>query len=74
MAKGFGPQPDQQLGYILNLMPAAHAYAGKFSLDFRGEEGPFIGIVNQLQEAQTWKTIKHSKQAITNYYADFLMD
>jgi hypothetical protein len=27
MAKGFGVKADQQLGYVLDLMPSAHAYA-----------------------------------------------
>ena len=42
MAKGFGTKPEKQLGYILDLMPEVHAYAGQFSLDFPGNDGPFI--------------------------------
>ncbi|TVQ09727.1 MAG: hypothetical protein EA368_08890 [Leptolyngbya sp. DLM2.Bin27] len=52
MAKGFGIKPDRQLGYVLNLRPKFHAYAGKFSLDFRGESGRFIGVVSDVKDAQ----------------------
>lgn len=74
MAKGFGTTPDRQLGYVLNLMADFHAYAGKFSLDFRGEPGPFIGIVSDLKEAQVWKKQKEARDAILPYYSDFLVD
>jgi hypothetical protein len=73
MAKGFGKQQDGPIGYILVLLPDVGAYAGKFSLDFRGESGPFIGITNMLEEAQVWKTQKLAKQAIEDYYADFIL-
>ena len=74
MAKGFGIQPDQQLGYVLDLLPEAHAYAGKFSLDFRGEKGPFIGIVGDLESAQVWPRLKQAEAAIATYYKHFLID
>ncbi len=74
MAKGFGIKPDRQLGYVLNLMPKFHAYAGKFSLDFRGEPGRFIGIVSDLKDAQVWKKQKEARDAILTYYSDFLVD
>jgi hypothetical protein len=74
MAKGFGVKPDKQLGYVLNLMPKFHAYAAKFSLDFRGEPGPFIGIVSDLKEAQVWKKQKEAREAVLMYYSDFLVD
>ncbi|MGB3203134.1 MAG: hypothetical protein WBA99_19670, partial [Nodosilinea sp.] len=64
MAKGFGTPPDRQLGYVLNLMPEFHAYAGKFSLDFRGESGPFIGVVSDLKDAQVWKKQKEARDAV----------
>lgn len=74
MAKGFGTKPDQQLGYVLDLMPEVHAYAAKFSMEFPDQNGPFIGITSELQEAQVWKGLKQAKQAIMTYYADFLVD
>lgn len=74
MAKGFGTQPDRQLGYVLNLMPEVNAYAGKFSLEFRGEKGPFIGIVGDLESAQVWPRLKQAEAAIATYYGDFLVD
>jgi hypothetical protein len=74
MAKGFGVKADQQLGYVLDLMPSAHAYAAKFSLDFRGEEGPFIGLTNILEDAQIWQRPKQARRAILNYYATFLLN
>ncbi|MBE9079157.1 hypothetical protein IQ241_17935 [Romeria aff. gracilis LEGE 07310] len=74
MAKGFGTQTDQQFGYVLDLMPAVNAYAAKLSLDFRGEEGPFIGITSELEEAQVWKNIRQAKQAMEAYYGDFILD
>jgi hypothetical protein len=74
MAKGFGVKPDKQLGYVLNLMPKFHAYAAKFSLDFRGEPGPFIGIVSELKEAQVWKKQKEAREAILRYYSESLLD
>ncbi|NET37791.1 MAG: hypothetical protein F6K19_38255 [Cyanothece sp. SIO1E1] len=74
MAKGFGVKPDKQLGYVLVLLPKVNAYAAKFSLDFKREEGPFIGITNMLAEAQTWKSPKHAKRALEQYYTDFLLE
>ncbi|MGB3308133.1 MAG: hypothetical protein WA939_23710 [Nodosilinea sp.] len=74
MAKEFGVKPDRQLGYVLKLMPEVHAYAGKFSLDFRGEPGPFIGVVSNLKDAQVWKKQKEAKDAVLTYYLDFLVD
>ncbi|MBE9111390.1 hypothetical protein IQ273_18455 [Nodosilinea sp. LEGE 07298] len=74
MAKGFGTKPDRPLGYVLNLMPKFHAYAGKFSLDFRGEPGRFIGIVSDLEDAQVWKKQKEARDAILKYYLDCLAD
>jgi hypothetical protein len=72
MAKGFGVEQDKQLGYVLVLMPEVNAYAAKFSLDFKGEAGPFIGITNILKDAQIWKSLKQAKQAI-EIYTDFLL-
>jgi hypothetical protein len=72
MAKGFGVEQDKQLGYVLVLMPEVNAYAAKFSLDFKGEAGPFIGITNMLNDAQVWKSLKQAKQAI-EIYTDFLI-
>lgn len=74
MAKGFGVKPDQQLGYVLELIPEAHAYAAKFSLDFKGEKGPFIGITNLLEDAQVWKSPKQAKEALETYYAEFVLE
>jgi hypothetical protein len=75
MAKGFGAKQAEQLGYILDLMPEVNAYAGKFSLDFPGDNSAemFIGIVGQLSDAQIWKTQKLAKQAIEQYYADSIL-
>jgi hypothetical protein len=75
MAKGFGAKQVEQLGYILDLMPEVNAYAGKFSLDFPGDDSAemFIGIVGQLSDAQIWKTQKLAKQAIEQYYADVIL-
>jgi hypothetical protein len=75
MAKGFGTKRTEQLGYILDLMPEVNAYAGKFSLDFPGDncDEIFIGIVGQLADAQIWKTQKLAKQAIEQYYADVIL-
>ena len=72
MGKGFGKNSDEQLGYVLLLMPEAKAYAAKFSLGYDGEED-FIGITNSLEDAQTWKKINQAKQAI-ELYADFLLE
>jgi hypothetical protein len=72
MGKGFGKKSEEQLGYLLLLIPEFGAYAGKSSLSYHGEE-EFIGIVNRLEDAQTWKTIKQAKQAI-ELYADFLLE
>jgi hypothetical protein len=74
MAKGFGAKQDEQLGYILVLMPENSAYAAKFSIKFRGSDEKFIGVTNILEEAQTWKTQKLAKQAIEQYYADFILE
>jgi hypothetical protein len=74
MAKGFGVKQDEQLGYILVLIPEASAYAAKFSLDFDNSGEKFIGITNMLEEAQTWKTQKLAKQAIEKYYAAFILE
>ncbi|MGF1519628.1 MAG: hypothetical protein ACFCVB_17755 [Nodosilinea sp.] len=74
MAKGFGIKPARQLGYVLNLMPKFHAYAGKFSLDFRGEPGRFIGIVSNLKDAQVWKKQQEAIDAILTYYSELLVD
>lgn len=73
MGKGFGTKAKQQLGYVLDLMPQVHAYAAKFVMDFPGDEGPFIGITSELSEAQIWKRPKLAKQAILDYYSDFLL-
>jgi hypothetical protein len=48
MAKGFGAKQDEQLGYILVLLPEVHAYAAKFSLDIDRSGEKFIGITNML--------------------------
>lgn len=74
MAKGFGVQLDQQLGYVLVLMPEVNAYAAKFSLDFRGEKGPFIGVTSSLEEAQVWKTLPQVRKALVKYYEEFLIE
>lgn len=74
MAKGFGVQLDQQLGYVLVLMPEVNAYAAKFSLDFRGEKEPFIGVVNSLEDAQVWKTLPQARKALIKYYEEFLIE
>ncbi len=72
MGKGFGKKSDEQLGYLLLLIPDVRAYAAKFSLDYGGEE-EFIGITSSLQDAQTWKNIKQAKAAV-ELYIDFLME
>ena len=74
MAKGFGAQPEKQLGYVLMLMPQADAYAAKFSLDYLGEGGTFIGITNLLEDAQVWKSIPQAKKALVKHYSDFLIE
>ncbi len=72
MGKGFGIKSEEQLGYLLLLVPEAKAYAAKLSIDDgSGEE--FIGITNILESAQIWKTIKQAKQAMGKY-ADFLLE
>jgi hypothetical protein len=75
MAKGFGAKQAEQLGYILDLMPEVHAYAGKFSFDFPGMKSDemFIGIVSTVADAQIWKTQKLAKQAIEQYYMDLIL-
>lgn len=72
MGKGFGKSSDEQLGYLLLLMPDVRAYAAKFSLGYDGEE-EFIGITSSLEDAQTWKKIGQAKQAV-ELYADFLLE
>ncbi|NJP08971.1 MAG: hypothetical protein HC866_05355 [Leptolyngbyaceae cyanobacterium RU_5_1] len=74
MGKGFGVKKDEQLGYILVLIPEANAYAANFSLDFDGSDEKFIGITNMLEEAQIWKTQKLAKQAIERYYGAFILE
>lgn len=74
LAKGFGGKQDEQLGYILVLMPETKSYAAKFSLDFALSSEKFVGITNMLEEAQTWKTQKMAKQAIETYYAAFILE
>ena len=71
MGKGFGQKADKQLGYILNLMPEFNAYAAKFSTDFRGQPGPFIGITSMLDQAQIWKK-KQDAEAAVGIYLEFL--
>jgi hypothetical protein len=74
MGKGFGKKSEEQLGYLLLLIPEVKAYAGKFTIDYkRGDDEEFIGIVNRLEDAQVWKTIKQAKQAVEKY-ADFLLE
>jgi|LakMenE01Jun11ns_1017448.scaffolds.fasta_scaffold9197703_2 hypothetical protein len=71
MAKGFGVKPEEQLGYVLCLMPDT-VYAARLNFDKEsGEE--FIGVTNMLWEAQTWKKIDQAKRAIKKY-ADFLLE
>jgi hypothetical protein len=74
MGKGFGVKQDEQLGYILVLIPEVNAYAAKFTFDFDGSGEKFIGITSMLEEAQTWKTQKLAKQAIEKYYAAFILE
>jgi hypothetical protein len=72
MGKGFGRKSEEQLGYLLLLMPELKVYAAKFSID-DGSQEEFIGITNSLEDAQIWKTIKQAKQAV-EIYADFLLE
>ena len=59
MAKGFGAKQEENLGYVLVLLPQASAYAARQSIDDgSGEE--FIGVTNMLESAQVWKTKKTS--------------
>jgi hypothetical protein len=79
MAKGFGAKQDEQLGYVLVLIPEANAYAAKFSLEFKdGRSGDadekFIGITNVVEDAQVWKSQKLARLAIEQYYAGFILD
>lgn len=71
MGKGFGKNSDEQLGYVLLLIPDVRAYAAKFSLGYDSED--FIGITSSLEDAQAWKKIGQAKQAI-ELYADFLLE
>ncbi|MCL1473848.1 hypothetical protein [Argonema antarcticum] len=71
MAKGFAAKLEEQLGYVLLLVPEAKAYAARFSMSGQGEE--FIGITNILEQAQVWQTKKQAKKAIEKY-ADFLLE
>ena len=75
MAKGFGATPEKQLGYILQLIPEAKAYAMRLNYDgFGAEDGEeFIGVTNMLEEAQVWKTKEQAKQSIEKY-SDLLIE
>jgi hypothetical protein len=73
MGKGFGRKPEEQLGYLLRLMPEFKAYAAKLSLSHYSKDEEFIGIVSRIEDAQIWKSIKEAKQAIGKY-TDFLLD
>ena len=75
MAKGFGAKPEKQLGYILQLMPEAKAYAVRFNYnDFHEKTGEeFIGVTSMLHEAQVWKKKEQAKQSIEKY-SDFLLE
>jgi len=71
MAKGFGVKSEEQLGYVLCLMPDKPVYAVRLDFDPKsGEE--FIGVTNMLKEAQAWKKINQAKQAIEKY-SDLLL-
>lgn len=74
MAKGFGVKADEQLGYVLLLMPEVKAYAAKFSIDYfpTEDDEEFIGVTSMLEQAQIWKTLKQAKNAIEKY-AEFLI-
>lgn len=69
MAKGFGT-PNEQLGFVLVLMPETNAYAARFSLAGDGEE--FIGITNIIEDAQVWKKQGQARKALPKY-AEFLI-
>jgi len=70
MGKGFGSPRQEQLGYVLLLIPEAQAYAANLSL--KGEEEEFIGITNVLEDAQVWKKKRKAKDAVVKYL-DFLI-
>jgi hypothetical protein len=72
MGQGFGKKSDEQLGYLLLLMPEVTAYAAKFSIAHDGEDD-FIGITTRLEYAQIWKNINQAKQAL-EMYIDFLIE
>jgi hypothetical protein len=71
MTKGFGPQKDEVLGYVLLVLPEAGAFAARFTLGMPGET--FIGIVNILNEAQVWKKQKDVERDL-EFYLEFLIE
>ena len=71
MSKGFGFSSNGDLGYVLLLLPDLKAYAANFKLE--GEDEKFIGITNDLESAQVWKTIKGARKGL-RLYLNLLMD
>jgi hypothetical protein len=71
MTKGFGPQKDEVLGYVLLVLPEVNAFAARFTLGEPGET--FIGIVNILNEAQVWKKQKDVERDL-EFYLEFLIE